>query len=127
MIKIIKNYTSFNDKRGKMIGLLNVGNWQELNFFETEPNQIRGGHFHKFTDELFIILNGKIKVKSSKVDLNNQLVGRTINQIVTKGDVFIIPKLTHHTFEILEKSEWINALSLRMSDNDPDIHKIEKD
>ena len=127
MIKNIKNYISINDKRGKMIGLINEGNWQELNFFETEPNQIRGGHFHKYTDELFIILKGKIKIQSSKVGQNNQIIGKKNNHIVTKGDVFIIPKLTYHTFEILERSEWINALSLRLNNDDPDIHKIDKD
>ena len=124
MIKFLKNYFSINDDRGSIKGLVNRGNWRELNFFETTTNQKRGEHYHKLTDELFIILKGKIKIQLSRVSEEGKLVGEKEYYIVTKGDVFIIPKLTFHAFEILEDTNWINGLSVKFDDLKPDIYKI---
>ncbi|MDA9602328.1 cupin domain-containing protein [Flavobacteriaceae bacterium] len=107
-----------------MIGLINRGNWQEINFFETEPDQFRGSHYHKNTDELFVILKGKIKIQLSKVSEKGVLIGKTQYVHVSKGDVFIIPKLTFHIFEILQQTEWINALSIKLNNNNPDIYPL---
>ena len=124
MIKFLKNYFSINDDRGSIKGLVNRGNWRELNFFETTANQKRGEHYHKLTDELFIILKGKIKIQLSRVSEEGKLVGEKEYYIVSKGDVFIIPKLTFHAFEILEDTKWINGLSVKFDDLKPDIYKI---
>ena len=124
MITFLKNHFSVTDSRGKMTGLINQGNWQELNLFKTLPNQLRGSHYHKFTDELFIILKGKIKIHLTKVTEKSELIGKTKYINVSKGDVFIIPKLTYHIFEMIEETEWINALSIRLDKENPDIHFI---
>lgn len=124
MIKFYPNYFKKEDHRGEMIGLINEGNWKEINFFSTNPNQLRGHHFHKETDELFIILKGKVKIKLTKVSDKGKLIDETASLEAMEGDVFIIPKMIHHVFEIVKKTEWINALSLKMSDKDPDIYLI---
>ncbi|MAD12206.1 MAG: hypothetical protein CMC04_05740 [Flavobacteriaceae bacterium] len=126
MLTFLKNHFSVSDSRGEMIGLINQGNWQELNLFKTSSNQLRGSHYHKFTDELFIILKGKIKIQLSKVTENGELIGKTKCINVSKGDVFIIPKLTYHIFEIFETTEWINALSIRLDKKNPDMHSLDK-
>lgn len=123
MIKFLKNDFSINDDRGSIKGLVNTGNWRELNFFETIANQKRGAHYHKLTDELFIILKGKIKIHLSRVSEEGKLVGEKEHHVVSKGDVFIIPKLTFHAFEILEDTKWINGLSVKFDDLKPDIYK----
>jgi len=68
MIKFLENYTQILDSRGFMKGLINQGNWKELNFFFTKSGQIRGNHYHKITDELFIILKGKMEIELTSVN-----------------------------------------------------------
>ena len=70
MITFYKNYFHNADSRGLIKGIINEGNWQEINYFETTKNQIRAEHYHKETDELFIILKGKIKITLEKIDNN---------------------------------------------------------
>jgi len=124
MIQFLKNHISFEDERGIMKGIINFGKWEELNFFRTKQNQIRGLHYHKVTDELFIILKGKIIIELSSVNFKGQLIGESKSILVKKDDVFIIPKNTYHIFKIIEDSEWINALSQKIESENPDIHKI---
>lgn len=124
MIKFYSNYFKKEDSRGTILGLIDEGNWKELNYFSTEPNQIRGNHYHKKTDELFIILKGKLEIKLTRVSVKGELEGESISYIVKKGDVFVIPKMVYHVFNILEKSKWINGLSSKMDIKFPDIHTI---
>ena len=126
MIIFLPNYFTKGDARGKMIGLVNEGNWKELNFFSTKPNQRRGNHYHKKTDELFIILKGRIKVELNSVSDSGKLIGVTKSIIITKGDVFIIPKMIFHSFDIIEESNWINGLSLKMNNKAPDIFHLKE-
>jgi len=124
MIKYYSNYFKKEDSRGKIIGLIDQGNWKELNYFSTEPSQVRGNHYHKKTDELFIILKGKLKIQLTRVSVNGELEGESKSFTVKQGDVFVIPKMIYHVFNIIEKSEWINGLSLKMDIKFPDIQTI---
>ena len=124
MIKFYSNYFKKEDSRGTILGLIDEGNWKELNYFSTEPNQIRGNHYHKKTDELFIILKGKLEIKLTRVSVNDELEGESELFSIKQGDVFVIPKMVYHVFYIIEKSEWINALSLKMDIKFPDIQTI---
>ena len=124
MIKYYSNYFKKEDSRGKIIGLIDQGNWKELNYFSTEPSQVRGNHYHKKTDELFIILKGKLKIQLTRVSVNGELEGESKSFTVKQGDVFVIPKMVYHVFNIIEKSEWINGLSLKMDIKFPDIQTI---
>ena len=124
MIKFYSNYFKKEDPRGKILGLIDQGNWKELNYFSTEPGQVRGNHYHKKTDELFIILKGKLKIQLTRVSVNGELEGESKSFTVKQGDVFVIPKMVYHVFNIIEKSEWINGLSLKMDIRLPDIHTI---
>jgi len=122
MIIFLKNYAHKEDSRGIMKGLVNQGKWEELNFFSTFAGQIRGNHYHKKTDELFIILKGKIEIEWYKVDLRGEKI-HDLNKITVKmGDVFIIKRNTRHIFNIIEDSEWINGLSQKMDIKAPDIY-----
>ena len=121
MIIFLKNYVVKEDSRGIMKGLVNQGKWEELNFFSTFAGQVRGNHYHKKPDELFIILKGKIEIEWSKVDLKGETIHNLNKTTVKMGDVFIIKKNIRHIFNILEDSEWINGLSQKMDEIHPDI------
>lgn len=124
MIKFYKNYFVSEDERGRFVGLINDKNWQEINYFYTKENQIRANHYHKKTDELFIILEGKIKITLTRVLPNGKLDNNSSDYSISKNDVFVIEKMTYHTFEIIEESTWINALSIKMDNDNPDIISI---
>jgi len=124
MIIFFPHYKIFEDSRGFFKGLINTKTWQEINYLSTVSNQIRGNHYHKYTDELFFILEGEIKIIVREV-LNDGTLDNDIKEFrATKGDVFIIEKMTHHCFEIINDSSWINALTLKMDNERPDIISI---
>lgn len=123
MIKFIKNYFEHRDERGLIKGLINFGCWEEINIIESDRGVIRGNHYHKKTQEVFIILKGKIRVSLQRVE-NNSLVGKIDKYIVKKGDIFLVEKNVMHSFEVLQKSIWINILSKRIDKKRPDIFRL---
>lgn len=116
MYKLIKNYFEYSDNRGAIKGLINFGNWQEMNYIQTNAGAIRGGHYHKKTQEIFIILDGTIEAAFKQGD---KLETITLN----KGDVMLIEPLVTHTFNIKTDAVWINALSIKNDEKNPDIYK----
>ena len=106
MIKILKPYFNFKDERGLITGIIQEGNWKEINIITSKKGSRRGDHYHKKSIELFIILSGKIRVHLSLIG-NKEYTSKIV---FTAGDVFIVNPMTTHTFEILEDSKWINAL-----------------
>ena len=47
MIEFIPNYIEYSDKRGSFLGLINFGNWKEINIICSEADTVRGDHYHK--------------------------------------------------------------------------------
>lgn len=121
MIKIINSYFKSEDERGKFIGIINNNKWEEINFIHSKEDSVRGGHFHKKTDELFFIISGKIEITFQEVK-NKTEFGQQRKIIVSKNDIFIINKNIYHEFRIVEEATWINALSKKHDVNNPDFH-----
>ena len=124
MIQFFSPYKTFKDPRGFFEGIVNTKSWQEINYFSTLKNQIRGNHYHQFTDELFYIIDGKIKIVVRSVLKSGKLDDNIEEFYAKKGDIFIIEKMTHHYFEIITDSIWINALTLKMNFENPDIIRV---
>ena len=122
MIEFIERYFSHEDHRGIIEGLINKGNWGEINFISSYANSIRGNHYHKDTIELFIILDGEIEVTLQKIK-NNKVVGAAETTKVHGKDVFIINPMINHTFKIIKNSQWFNILSKPL---EQDIFTLEK-
>ena len=123
MIKIIDRYFSYKDERGSLEGIINYGQWRELNIIESCAGTIRGNHYHKDIHELFIILDGEIKVVAQRV-VNHKLFGRQSEKIVKTGDAFIVEPMINHTFYVIKNSRWINVLSNPFDKHNPDLHRI---
>ena len=126
MIEFIPNYIEYSDKRGSFLGLINFGNWKEINIICSEADSVRGDHYHKNTDELFLILEGKIKITLQKVLDNKVLDSEKKIFDVQEGDVFLIKNNVNHIFETIEYSKWINVLSQKLNIDNPDIHRTVK-
>lgn len=122
MIKKIHNYFSHTDDRGSIRGIVNFNCWEEINHISSVKGTVRGGHFHQKTQELFIILKGKIEVTIQRINDDNP-VGKEEKHIFSENDVFLIEPNVCHTFLCLEDSTWINVLSVKMDKNQPDFFK----
>lgn len=124
MFKRIPSYFSFKDDRGSFQGLIQEGSWEEMNFITSVGGCVRGNHYHQTTLEMFIILKGKIEVDFQRVG-KVSLEGPIVTETFVGGDVFFIEPMVNHAFRIIENSEWINALSKKMSDDHKDIHRVD--
>ena len=126
MIEFIPSYFKYSDERGSFKGIINIGTWEEINIVCSDANTVRGNHYHSYTDELFFILEGKIKITLQKVLRNKELDFEKKVIEVKEGDVFLIKKNVNHIFEIIEYSRWINILSKKINKKKPDINRISR-
>ena len=124
MIEFIPSYFKYSDKRGSFKGIINTGTWEEINIVCSDADTVRGDHYHSYTDELFFILEGKIKITLQKVLRNKEIDCEKKVFEVKEGDVFLIKKNVNHIFEIIEYSRWINILSKKINQKKPDINRI---
>jgi dTDP-4-dehydrorhamnose 3,5-epimerase-like enzyme len=124
MLHFVTRYFVHSDERGSIEGLINKGNWQELNLITSDAGIVRGNHYHKKTQELFIILEGDIEVQTQAVD-EGKLVGNLSIHKVKAGDVFLVEPMTNHIFTPHKPSKWINALSEPVDNEHPDFFRIE--
>ena len=121
LYRIIQNYFKHVDSRGSLVGLINIGSWGEVNIINSDAGTIRGGHYHKATEECFFILSGKILVKfRMPVKDNLDLIEEVV---FNSGDVFIVHANVEHTFEVLEDSQWINLLDKPLDKEAPDFYR----
>jgi dTDP-4-dehydrorhamnose 3,5-epimerase-like enzyme len=111
-------YITRLDERGGFLGITQE-RWAEVNFIETQANQVRGNHYHKETRELFFIVSGEIEVVIE--DLNS---GEHLELSFSKGDIFIIEPFELHTFCTRTDAQWINMLSKPMDQQNPDFHQV---
>ncbi len=117
-MRVISPYLEIRDDRGSFSGIINSGTWGEANYVTTRKGEVRGGHYHKYTEELFFIIEGNISIIISDTSGDNKNIFE-----VKKGDIFIVEPYEVHTFTCLENSSWINFLSERINAESPDIHR----
>jgi dTDP-4-dehydrorhamnose 3,5-epimerase-like enzyme len=115
-MKRIEPYMRREDARGKLIGLMNEGLWEEFNYLETGAGQVRGNHYHAQTLELFFIIDGEIDIVIVRPD------GEVINDHLVAGDMVLIEPGETHTFYCLTNTRWINFLTHRFDQDNPDLH-----
>lgn len=124
MLQKIVNYFVNCDERGDITGIINTGEWREINIINSNAGSRRGAHYHKIAMELFYIIQGEIDVTIHRVE-DGVMVGLIERLTVYGGDTFIIFPYVNHTFDVKVKAQWINALSHRHDQNEPDLHRIQ--
>lgn len=100
------------------MGLVNQGDWQEVNFVSTQANQFRGGHFHTRTNEVIFLLKGKAKVELQDCHHPEQKQQFVLNS----GEGIRIEPYVLHSLLYLEDSEQIALLDTPFDPNNPDLH-----
>ena len=115
-MQILNPYRSFQDSRGRMLGVINDGQWEEINYVETAASCVRGGHYHRDTRELFLIISGTIKARVRALDR------RDVQEFtLSAGSICVVEPGEAHWFETETPCAWINALSKRFDEASPDI------
>ena len=99
MLEILKPDFNFADDRGTLLQLFH-GEIAQVNYVESNPSSVRGGHYHKLNKETFYIISGKVDVTVRKD-------GKEEHYTFTKGDMFSISKNTVHYFDYKEFSTLI--------------------
>jgi UDP-2-acetamido-2,6-beta-L-arabino-hexul-4-ose reductase len=118
-MEILNLYVINSDDRGVFHGITNKYTWGEINFIETNDGVERGGHYHKFTKELFYILEGEIEVSVCHL-----VTGEKHHFVANQDMVFIIDPYEIHTFKTVTDAKWINMLSHKLDLERPDIHRV---
>ena len=124
MLRFVNRYFVHTDERGSIQGLINQGTWRELNLITSDAGIVRGNHYHKKSQELFIILEGDIEIRTQAVDEGRPVGNISVHQ-VKAGDVFWVEPMTNHTFTPHTRAKWINALSEPVDTEHPDFYRIE--
>jgi dTDP-4-dehydrorhamnose 3,5-epimerase-like enzyme len=123
MYRLIQPYFCHNDTRGALRGIVNFGVWQELNYISSSADMVRGNHYHRETEELFFVLQGRIRVTVQRVE-HGRLAGIMEEFIVSEGSIFMVETMVNHVFHVLEDAQWINMLSKPINPECPDIYRV---
>lgn len=123
MVERIERYFQHSDERGSIEGIVNFGEWKEVNLINSAEGTVRGHHYHTRTDEIFLILDGEVEVSVQKVE-GGKLVGVPEVSLVGPGDAFIVRSMQYHIFKLKSQARWINILSRSIDPNEPDICRI---
>ena len=118
----IEPYFNHADDRGSLRGLINFGEWRELNIIASQKDSIRGGHYHKNTKECFVILSGIIHVQF-RLPQSNGDPDLLEDSMFKQGDVFMVMPLVEHTFTVMSDAQWINLLSSPLDAAHPDFYR----
>ena len=78
-----------------------------------------GDHYHKVTEELFLITKGKLTVTWINATYGPGDVFKAMR--VTEGDAFIFKTFVHHKLEALVDSSFITLLSEPYDQKNTDI------
>ncbi len=96
----------FSDNRGEISDLLNE-KINHVGFITTEPEAVRGKHYHKQSKQYSYIQKGKFEVLMANIEKPEEIEKIILNA----GEIMIIPPMTLHSFKAIEKSDMIDMIS----------------
>ena len=85
------------DEKGEFVQISYREDVGHVAFFELRKDQFRGNHYHEKKEEVFYIINGKIRAIFVDLDTSDRE-----ERILTKGDKVQIPTRVGHIFHALE-------------------------
>lgn len=98
-MKIIHLKTSFEDKRGKIIDLLDHENIDAVTWITFKKGAVRGNHYHKETIQWNYVVSGKILLRTKPLEK-----GKILDTIMSKGDFIVAVPNERHALQALENS-----------------------
>ena len=101
---MIKIKPTYEDKRGKIIDIIDGEEFVHAGIVTFHPGAIRGNHYHKQTEQVNYILKGRIKYLFKDLSKRDCKIEEVIME---KGDMIIDPPFGWHSQEALEESEML--------------------
>jgi dTDP-4-dehydrorhamnose 3,5-epimerase-like enzyme len=95
--KEIDGAKRWEDEKGEFVQISYREDIGHVAFFELRKGQFRGNHYHEKKEEVFYIINGKIRALFVDLDTSERE-----ERILTKGDKVQVPTRTGHIFFGLE-------------------------
>ncbi len=89
----------FEDERGVISDIFYKEEIEHAAFIESKPNVIRGNHYHKFTTQHMIIIQGSLEYWYK--DFNSKEDAKSV--ILQKGDYMTTPPYEIHALKIGEQ------------------------
>jgi len=81
----------FEDERGKLVQLIHQG-YEQVNVLISRADTLRGGHYHKYSREVFYVVEGSVALTFTK---GQEKAERTFHA----GEFFLIlPQVVHSMF-----------------------------
>jgi dTDP-4-dehydrorhamnose 3,5-epimerase-like enzyme len=117
-VEIITSYITRLDPRGEFLGLINTGNWQEVNLVKTKAGKVRGNHFHTKTNEVIFLLTGRVDIELCDCSNFND----KLNLSLMSGEGVKITPYIFHKFRYLEDSVHIQLLDIPFDSGNEDLH-----
>ena len=119
--KKLSVYARRSDGRGSFLGLVNEGNWREVNYFCTRAGSIRGEHFSKETHEVVFLLKGEVEIELQSVSDPSQRMTFRLRE----GEGAEIMPYTYRILRYLTDCEQITLLDKPFDEANPDLHNLE--
>ena len=118
-IGILKPDFEFSDERGFLCQLVHEG-YKQVNVVISEAGEKRGGHYHKFNEEAFYVVEG-----SFDVSVTDGVTRESFH--FQKGDMFVIRKGVAHDFFYREKSILVGLydVGVVLADGTKDIISVD--
>ena len=95
--KEIDGAKRWEDAKGEFVQISYREDIGHVAFFELKKGQFRGNHYHEKKEEVFYIINGKIRAIFVDLDTSERE-----ERILTKGDKVQVPTRVGHIFHGLE-------------------------
>jgi len=100
-MKIIHKKSVFEDKRGRIIDILEKEIIEYVTLISSKKGSIRGNHYHKESMQYIFVLKGNLKL------LTQMPRGKIETVLIKSGDLVFTPPMEKHTVIALEDSEFL--------------------
>ena len=95
--KEIDGAKRWEDAKGEFVQISYLEDTGHVAFFELKKGQFRGNHYHEKKEEVFYVINGKIRAIFVDVDTSERE-----ERILTKGDKVQVSTRVGHIFHGLQ-------------------------
>lgn len=120
-MKRLKVNFEFSDKRGKLIEVWRSLKWKRMNYLFCKKGSVRGGHYHKKTNELFFVVDGRCEVTTINVKTHKRQ-----KLVAGPAALFLVEPYETHIIKALRDSKIIALLDSFSPDRSEDKYLNER-
>lgn len=120
---ILKSKIKHEDQRGFFQELVRASDSnhriEQVSWFKINPKQRRGGHYHEYTSETFVVLIGECRVTIYPMDNYDEI---NEDHILKEGESIVIKPYTWHSFYSQEGAVLLVVASKEFDPKDTDTY-----